>query len=53
MFSFEGQYEVLSIFRLLRREWRSTGGSGPFGSDYFDHPWMFDAYVPDVIVSKQ
>lgn len=25
-------------------------GSGPFGSAYFDHPWMFDAYIPDVIV---
>jgi hypothetical protein len=25
--------------------------SGPEGSDYFSHPWMFQAYVPDVIVS--
>lgn len=27
--------------------------SGPFGSEYFEHPWMFDAYVPDVIVSMK
>lgn len=25
--------------------------SGPFGVEHFEHPWMFDAYVPDVIVS--
>ncbi|KAI9778025.1 MAG: hypothetical protein M1839_008430 [Geoglossum umbratile] len=24
--------------------------SGPEGSDYFSHPWMFQAYVPDVII---
>lgn len=24
--------------------------SGPFGLEHFEHPWMFDAYVPDVIV---
>ena len=27
------------------------GHSGPYGSAYFDHPWIFDAYVPDVIVN--
>lgn len=25
--------------------------SGPFGLEHFEHPWMFDAYVPDVLVS--
>ncbi|MCJ1463355.1 hypothetical protein MMC07_001962 [Pseudocyphellaria aurata] len=24
--------------------------SGPFGLEHFEHPWMFDSYVPDVII---
>ena len=24
--------------------------SGPLGSPYFELPWMFDAYIPDVVV---
>lgn len=29
----------------------NQGNSGPAGSVYFEHTWMFDAYVPDVMVS--
>jgi hypothetical protein len=24
--------------------------SGPEGSGYFSHPWMFQTYIPDVMV---
>ncbi|KAI9768999.1 MAG: hypothetical protein M1840_004595 [Geoglossum simile] len=24
--------------------------SGPEGSDYFSHPWLFQAYIPDVMI---
>ncbi len=27
-----------------------TTPSGPSDSPYFEHPWMFSAYIPDVLV---
>lgn len=29
-----------------------TDRSGPSDSPYFEHPWMFSAYIPDVLVSS-
>ena len=39
-------------YEIFYELYGSSISSGPYGSAYFEHPWMFDAYVPDVIVSS-
>jgi hypothetical protein len=43
----------VTYFWTITGERTLRADSGPFGSEYFEHPWMFDAYVPDVIVSRE
>lgn len=48
MCSFAGESHVLQHSRLI--DMAKIVRSGPSGSSYFDHSWMFSAYIPDVLV---
>ena len=52
MYSSEGRTSPPLVLRFLRRE-LTVCFSGPHGSVYFEHSWLFTGYIPDVLVSSQ
>lgn len=51
MSSSEGMFASSDDYRSVDLPVLSS--SGPYGSPYFEHSWMFTGYVPDVLVCMQ